>query len=160
MLQLHAPGQELTRLIPLLYDSDPQDLAAHRLMHRGLRDINDPGGEDFATNIMTKMGFAHVYDDHDVSTVWCCILFVVSVYLLMSCDPSCVLATRLMLTTCFSLYFYLLVLILSLFSTVLWKRLRWYLFLQNRRSQGLRRVLSRISSSQPLGWHLSQVYNR
>lgn len=62
-------------------------------MHRGLRDINDPGGEDFATNILTKMGFAHVYDDHDVSTV-------TDVYTCL-CDPSCVLITRLILPNCY-----------------------------------------------------------
>ena len=47
--------------------SDPQDIAAVRLMHRGLRDINSAGGVDFADNILTKMSFVHVYDDHDVS---------------------------------------------------------------------------------------------
>lgn len=45
--------------------SDPQDIAAHRLMHRGLRDINGAGGVDAATNMFTKMAVAHVYDDHD-----------------------------------------------------------------------------------------------
>lgn len=45
--------------------SDPQDLAAHRLMHRGLRDIASPGGEDAARYLFSKMAVAHVYDDHD-----------------------------------------------------------------------------------------------
>lgn len=47
--------------------SDPTDIAGLRLMHRGLRDMNTDGGVDFAKNVLSKMAFAHVYDDHDVS---------------------------------------------------------------------------------------------
>jgi len=46
--------------------SDPENIAAIRLMHRGLRDINDgAAGKDLAENILTKMAFVHVWDDHD-----------------------------------------------------------------------------------------------
>lgn len=47
--------------------SDAHNLAELRLMHRGLRDIDSNSGFDFAKNIMTKMAFVHIWDDHDVS---------------------------------------------------------------------------------------------
>jgi alkaline phosphatase D len=44
---------------------NPTTLAQSRTMHRELRDPANAQGDDFATHILSKMGVAHVWDDHD-----------------------------------------------------------------------------------------------
>jgi alkaline phosphatase D len=44
---------------------NPTTLAESRTMHRELRDPATAQGDDFARHILSKMGIAHVWDDHD-----------------------------------------------------------------------------------------------